>query len=140
MSRRLAREYAMKIVFQIAFNDNQYNEAASRETMEEASKQLDEKNYKYLINTINQVTYSLGDIDDYIERFSENWKLERLSRVDLGIMRVAICEMLYFPDIPVRVSINEAIELAKKYSTEDSTRYINGILDQLGKRLNEEVR
>ena len=69
-----------------------------------------------------------AELDQTIEKYLTKWKIGRLSRVTLTLLRLAVCELAYFPDIPVRVTINEAIELAKKYATEDDASYINGVL------------
>lgn len=70
-------------------------------------------------------------IDRIIERFSKHWKLSRMSCVDRNILRLAVFELLSCPDIPAKVSINEAIEIGKKFGTEDSGSFINGILDSI---------
>lgn len=70
-------------------------------------------------------------IDRLIERYSDNWKISRMSGVDRNIMRVAIYELLYCNDIPPKVSINEAIDIGKKFGTEDSGAFINGIVDSI---------
>jgi N utilization substance protein B len=72
-----------------------------------------------------------AEIDRRIEQFSSNWKLSRMSGVDRNVMRIAAYEMLYCPDIPSKVSINEAIDIGKKYGTADSGAFINGILDAI---------
>lgn len=71
------------------------------------------------------------DIDDLISRLSCNWKLYRMNRVDRNILRMAIAEMANFPDIPGRVTLDEAVDLGKRYGTEDSAAFINGILDRV---------
>jgi N utilization substance protein B len=71
------------------------------------------------------------EIDKEIASNAENWNINRFAVVDKNIMRIAVCELFYFPDIPAKVSINEAIELAKKYSTIDSSSFVNGILDAI---------
>jgi N utilization substance protein B len=71
------------------------------------------------------------EIDALIRRFSEHWRLERMSVVDRNILRLAIFELLYRADIPAKVSINEAVDLGKKYGSEDSGAFINGILDRI---------
>jgi len=71
------------------------------------------------------------EIDQFIERFSNNWKISRMSRVDRNIMRIAVFEILYCDDIPFKVSINEAVDLGKRYGTEESGAFINGILDSI---------
>jgi len=70
-------------------------------------------------------------IDAVIESYSSNWKLSRISGVDRNIMRVAVYELLYCSDIPTKVSINEAVDVAKKYGTEESGAFINGVLDSI---------
>lgn len=67
--------------------------------------------------------------DEIIRNYAENWEFSRIALIDRLLLRMAICEMLSFPDIPPKVSINESIEIAKKYSTENSGKFVNGILD-----------
>jgi len=81
-----------------------------------------------------------GSIDEALRAHSQNYELERLSAVDRNILRLAIHEMLFCPDIPPVVSINEAIDIAKKYSTEESGRFVNGVLDRIKATLNRPDR
>jgi N utilization substance protein B len=81
-----------------------------------------------------------AEIDDDIIKHLKNWDFNRLAVIDRVIMRMAIIELLYFKDIPPEVSINEAIELAKKYSTEKSDKFINGLLDAVFRKLKDENR
>jgi transcription antitermination factor NusB len=76
------------------------------------------------------------DLDKLISRASRNWRIERMSRVDRNILRVAVFEVLYMGDIPPKVSIDEAVELGKRYGTEDSGAFINGVLDHIYNQLN----
>lgn len=76
--------------------------------------------------------------DDIITRYAENWEFSRIALIDRLLLRMAICEMLSFPDIPPKVSINEAIEIAKKYSTDNSGKFVNGILDAVLVHLHEQ--
>ena len=76
--------------------------------------------------------------DEIIRKYAENWEFSRIALVDRLLLRMAICEMLSFPDIPPKVSINESIEIAKKYSTENSGKFVNGILDAVLVYLYEE--
>jgi len=78
-----------------------------------------------------ETTGKIDELDQIISQVADNWKLDRIAIIDKNILRSAICEILYFPDIPPKVSINEAIEIAKKYSTEESGRFVNGILDKV---------
>jgi N utilization substance protein B len=79
-------------------------------------------------------------LDEKIRHYAQNWSLERIAAVDRAILRIAIYELLYREDIPPVVSINEAIELAKNYSTEDSGRFVNGILDRVKLELTRPLR
>jgi N utilization substance protein B len=91
---------------------------------------------KLFYNTVDHAPELDGIIDDHIR----NWKVERLAIIDKVILRMALTEMLYFPEIPTKVSINEAIELAKKFSTKKSGTFVNGILDAARSRLSKEGR
>lgn len=81
------------------------------------------------------------DLDETINRFSQHWKLARIARVELTILRVALYEMLYLDDIPLKVAINEAVELAKRYGDDNSKNFVNGILDAVARAVeNGELR
>ncbi len=83
------------------------------------------------------VLQELPKIDKLIERFSRNWKLSRMSRVDRNILRLAVYEMAFCPDVPPKVAIDEAVELGKKFGTADSGAFINGVLDAVRAHLAE---
>ncbi|MFH0995628.1 MAG: transcription antitermination factor NusB [Pseudomonadota bacterium] len=85
----------------------------------------------FFLNLVRGVSSARTEIDALIERFSNNWKISRMSGVDRNIMRVAVFEMLCCKDIPCKVSINEAIDLGKKFGTEESGAFVNGILDSI---------
>ena len=85
----------------------------------------------YISSILEGVMKEAPSIDQYIVKNSKDWTIDRMSRIDLAIMRVAIFEILYREDIPASVSINEAVELAKKYSHEDAGSFINGILGSI---------
>lgn len=80
---------------------------------------------------VSGVVSQRSEIDRRIEQSTENWKLARLAKVDLLILRLATYELVYCPDIPLNVSLNEAIEIAKRFGTDDSAAFINGVLDQI---------
>jgi N utilization substance protein B len=92
------------------------------------------------LRLIEGVTEHRNEIDSLIRQFSENWKMSRMSRVDRNVMRIAVYELLYCHDIPPKVSINEAIDIGKKYGTEDSGAFVNGILDSIHLFLEKEKR
>lgn len=77
-----------------------------------------------------------AEIDEIIKSYAQNWKLERMAVVDRNVLRLSAFELLYLEEIPPKVSINEAVNLAKKFSTEDSGKFVNGILDRINKEKN----
>jgi N utilization substance protein B len=82
---------------------------------------------------VNGVLDHCKEIDQLIERYSENWRLDRMNLIDRAILRIATFELLYCEEIPPRVTLNEAIELGKRFGSEDSGSFINGILDRIQK-------
>ena len=86
---------------------------------------------------VDGVLENRATIDAVIERFSSNWKISRMSCVDRNVMRIAVFELLFCTDIPPKVSINEAIDVGKRYGTEDSGAFINGILDSIRMAIKE---
>jgi len=87
---------------------------------------------------VRGVSEKRDDIDHEIEASSKNWRLSRMATVDRNILRVAVYELMYLSDVPKRVSINEAIELGKKYGSEDSGSFINGVLDKISQGVGKE--
>lgn len=125
MGRKYARESAMKLLYQMEVNSD-FTERALEIFLD--SFQFNEGETIYIEDAINTIIPNMETIDEHIEKNIESWDIDRLARVDLSILRIAIYELLYRGDIPVQVSINEAIEIAKEFSTEESSRFINGIL------------
>lgn len=123
MSRRLAREWCMKILYQMSIQGD-YN----LNVLDFYKEKFKNPQTEYVHTVMESVTNNLSKIDKIIESYSEGWKLNRIAKVDLAILRLALGEILYVKDIPYRVSINEAIELAKIYGADESTSFINGIL------------
>uniref|UniRef100_A0A7V3ZUP7 Transcription antitermination protein NusB n=1 Tax=candidate division WOR-3 bacterium TaxID=2052148 RepID=A0A7V3ZUP7_UNCW3 len=96
---------------------------------------LNERNLEFLDKLIGKIKENKKTIDKTIKKHLINWEFNRLSYIDRAILRIATCELLYFEDIPPKVSINEAIELAKEFSDEEAKRFINGVLDAIYKNL-----
>ncbi len=94
-------------------------------------KELSEDIKKFAVTMISGSIEKLGHIDDLIDKYSKNWKFERLSAVDKSILRISIYTLLYLPDIPSAVTINEGVELGKAYGGEGSGQFINGVLDAI---------
>lgn len=130
MSRKKSREKAMEILFGMTLSKDAPTEAIDifKENNEDVIKDLD---LEYINNVINGVHNNLNDIDEAIKSVLEKWKLERISKVNLAILRIAVYEMKYVSDVPAKVAINEAIEIAKVYSDEKSVSFINGVLDKI---------
>ncbi|OLS03941.1 transcription antitermination factor NusB [Tissierella creatinophila] len=134
MSRKQAREGAMKLLYQMESNDD-FSDNEMRVFLENFP--FDEKEEKYIIESINTIKENLEDIDSHIKQNLESWSIHRLAKVDLAALRISIYEILYRKDIPTEVSINEAIEIVKKYSNNDSFKFINGVLGGFVKNINE---
>jgi len=97
------------------------------------SNELGEETKSFVVELSQKAFSHKEEIDKLIGKMAKHWELRRIATVDRNILRLAICELFWFPDIPPKVSINEAIELAKKYSTRESGRFVNGILDSIAK-------
>lgn len=139
MSRKVAREIGLKILFQIDFHKESIDDQIElflNNTFEEMEhddkplKNLDDNDKLYIRDVSKGSVSKLQEIDQKIEQFAKGWTVDRIAKVDIAILRLAMYEILYRNDIPNEVSINEAVELAKKYSTGDSGAFINGILGQ----------
>ncbi len=98
------------------------------------------EHYAFGEELIQGVIERIADLDSHIKGLAHNWEFERIAKIDLAILRVAMFEMLYRKDIPPVVSINEAIDLSKQFSNADSKRFINGILDRLKDQLGRDAR
>jgi transcription antitermination protein NusB len=133
MRRRRAREYALQILFQIDFKGREVSGNDFEDFWLDKNETGDVK--KFAEEIVRGTIKSLGEIDLWIEKVAENWVLRRMAAVDRNILRFAAYEILYRKDIPSAVTINEAIEIAKKFSSSESAPFINGILDKLAKEV-----
>ncbi len=134
--RRVIREKVLQLLY--AFEMNSSNKELM--TKEILSDVEDEGDKEFAVNLINQVTLHYNELDELIKGKVDNWDLSRIALIDRILLRVGICEILYFSDIPPKVSINESIEIAKVYSTSSSGKFINGILDAILADLKKEHR
>ncbi|HCJ12235.1 MAG: transcription antitermination factor NusB [Verrucomicrobia bacterium GWF2_51_19] len=105
-----------------------------------AEKEKPRSHFAFAGELIDGILLFIDEIDAEIKQYAENWKFDRIAKIDLSILRLAIFELLHREDIPPVVSINEAIELGKLYSIPDSKRFINGILDKFKDKLNRPLR
>ena len=94
----------------------------------EDNEEIDEKDLIYINNILNGMVNNLEELDRLIDSNSKDWRLNRFSRIDLSILRLAVYEILYIEDIPHQVSINEAVRMAQKFGSKKSSKFINGIL------------
>ena len=125
MGRKVARESTMKLLYQMELNSD-FSQDAIEVFFENNTLKLDED--EYIKEVIKGIKNNIEEIDSFIERYSQGWKIKRIANIDLAILRISIFEMMFKEDIPHQVSINEAVDVAKKYSTEESSKYINGLL------------
>lgn len=128
VNRKMAREMAVRFLFQIEFQKNNIKEQVE-DFLESVA--IEDYDKDYFLEIINGVINSLKEIDEIIESKAKGWTIDRMAKMDLPILRVAIYEMKHREDIPVSVSINEAVELAKKFGSDDSSRFVNGLLGQV---------
>ncbi|CEP91165.1 N utilization substance protein B [[Clostridium] sordellii] len=158
------REYMMKFIYQIDINKeggedinsqlenflndnfeyikNRYEELklqfSDEADVELNENQLDEIiDRKYLNEMVKNFELNKSIIDELISKYAKNWTINRMAKVDLAILRLVVCEILYVPNIPTKVSINEAIELAKLYCDDKSPKFINGILGSVVNEIGE---
>ena len=146
--RTRAREFALQILYEldIAESHSELEEmledfwkdrtdlaltSPEKMALEEDKKQSDVRDYteKLVRGTLDKK----AEIDAIIERSAENWEMKRMACVDRNILRLSAYEILYLGEIPLKVAINEAVELAKRYGEEDSSKFVNGILDRIAK-------
>jgi len=126
--RRRAREIALQVLYQLDIRPGEPKEALD---LYFENFRPSEKAREFCQRLIEGVRQNREEIDRLLEENAENWTLKRMAVVDRNILRVATFELLHCPDIPFKASLNEAIELAKKFGTDDSGAFINGILDRV---------
>lgn len=125
--RRLAREMVLKVLFQMDLGKIEMDLALQTVLEEEENGWVRE----FVRSLVKGTVEHQERIDQLIEQFAKDWTLERMAAVDRNLLRLAIYEILYIPDIPSAVSINEAVELAKVYGSRESSKFVNGILGNL---------
>jgi transcription antitermination factor NusB len=133
--RRRARELAIQVLFHMEYNPGDPGESFDR-VCESFGPPKEVRAYSREV--VLGVWEKKADLDRLIRRSSKNWRVERMTRVDRNILRIAIYEVVYRKDVPPKVSIDEAVELGKRYGTEESGAFINGILDHIYNALKAE--
>ena len=132
--RHKARELALQILFHLEYNPENPEDALTLICKNFKSSESDRIFSKKLVLGVFE---SIERIDTLISQSSKNWRMERMSYVDRSILRLGTFEMLYLDEVPPKVTIDEAVELGKKFGTEDSGAFINGILDNIFNRLKQ---
>ena len=135
MNRSKLRENIFKLLYTAEFLEKEEMPKQmslfftySDDNDEDEEVTVSEKDQTYMEEKYRHVTEHIPEIDEMLNRTSEGWKTTRMGKVDLAILRLAVYEMKFEDDIPVKVSINEAVELAKKFGTDDSASFVNGVL------------
>jgi len=134
--RRLAREIALQAMYAQEISGDSIKVVETN--IIDNSEELPEELKSFARQIFQSTTLHKKELDQYIKAKSENWDFERIAVIDRLVIRKAICEFLYFDDIPPKVSISEAIEIAKRFSTDDSSAFVNGILDAVLHMIAEE--
>ena len=127
MSRKELREHIFRMLFRIEFNSEEEMKEQEEfyfEDLEEATG----KDQEYILNKYRMIVAKKEEIDALLNEITEGWKTSRMNRVDLTILRLATYEVKWDEDVPTGVAINEAVELAKKYSSDEGPAFINGVL------------
>lgn len=145
--RRTGRELALKIIYGLQDQNSEtirealddfwrnfrFNEDTLGEPRDEVNELVPVDVRRFSEELVSGVADHLETIDAAIEKFSTNWALDRMARVDLSLLRVAVFELLFRPETPTSVIINEAIEIGKRFGTKDTPAFVNGVLDKISR-------
>lgn len=124
LNRRQSRETAFTLLFEWSFREDE----SVTEIIESAGQTRQLEPDDFARELYAKAAINASELDGLIEKYSDNWKINRLSKVVLTALRLAFCELLFFPDIPAGATINEAVELVKTFGADDEPAYVNGIL------------
>jgi transcription antitermination factor NusB len=129
--RTQAREIALKVLYEIDITREDYSASLDNFWQAYQEEEIGDEVKSFTVELVKGVAENLGDIDKRISQYADNWELGRMAVVDRNILRLAGYELLFRDDIPPKVSINEAVELAKKFSDVNAGKFVNGILDKI---------
>jgi transcription antitermination protein NusB len=135
ISRRVIREKVMQVLYAYEISEEPIDKISS-EIFEEVKTDIE--GFKFANLIISKFMSNKNEVDEIIKSYVSNWEFERLAIIDKIVLRIALSEFLYFPDIPPKVTINEAIEIVKKFSTEKSGQFVNGILDTILNKMKQD--
>ncbi len=128
MSRKIARELAFKVIFSVDFQHENEDVEKLIMNLEDETKEITQEDKEYINDIVQGVIAKKEELDEKIRKYLKGWTMDRISKTDLAILRLAIYEITYREDIPYKVSVNEAVELAKTFSDSTSSSFINGVL------------
>lgn len=141
MSRKTAREIAVQMIYEYSYHYNTASEILEHrlnpEFLETANDELsiyrnfDNKQYPYIRDVVGGVVTHTEEIDELIKKYAIGWNFTRISRIARAILRVAVYELLHYDEVPESVAINEAVELTKRYDTQETAAFVNGILGSI---------
>lgn len=133
MNRKLSREKTMEILFGMELSKDTWNEALET-FIDNYEKNIEELDLDYIKSILVGVEEKKEELDSLISENLQNWKLDRISKVNLTILRLAVYEMKFVSDVPDKVAINEALDITRKYSDDKSVAFVNGVLDKVMKK------
>jgi len=128
MSRRILREQLFKLLFRIEFNDREEMQEQCAFFFDDIDNPIEEKDMEVIQKKFDLILQKIAEIDEQINATAKGWTTDRMGKVDLTIIRLAVYEILYDDDVPTGVAINEAVELAKKFGRDESYSFVNGVL------------
>jgi transcription antitermination protein NusB len=130
-TRRTGRAYALQLLYARDGDPATDVEAAVGAWADAFELEIDDDARAFARGLVAAATERGKELDERIAASSKNWRIDRMSRVDRNILRLGVCELIAFPDVPVKVVINEAVELAKRFGTAESSAFVNGVLDRI---------
>ena len=130
MNRRELRESIFQLLFMTEFNPSE-EMGEQKELYLDGIENLQEKDQAYIQDKFEKIRDKITEIDEILNQASKGWKTSRMGKVDLTILRLASYDVLFDEDVPAKVAINEAVELAKKFGGDDSPSFINGVLGKV---------
>jgi len=139
-SRRTARERALQALYHLELSPaspaQAIDAAGAAENVETTNGAiLDPDGRQFALELVAGVRGALPELDALIQQHSHHWRIDRMSRIDRNVLRLGVFELKFRPEIPLKVTINEAVELGKRFGTEDSSAFVNGLLDKIGAAL-----
>src|SRR5438128_9346079 len=132
-TRRKSRELLLQMLFQADMGKQSFDQV--RRTFWAERGTVDDDSRGFADDLFRVATDRSGEIDKLIEKHAEHWRMERMAAVDRNLLRAAVAELMAYPETPRAVVINEALEIARKFSTPESVHFVNGVLDSVGKEL-----